>query len=110
MYLILWFGNVVVQKFQNQGTTEAAAFNLEMREAHGQEETLNIADADKARILHSFGESITLAAVWRDTDVARAIFTEAFAADIFITGFPVIAVEPSAFVAEKFIFIFLRLR
>ena len=109
MDLIRRLGHVVKQKFQDQRAAEAAALNLEMGEAHGQIGSLNVVNADEARILHGFGKTVALAAVRRDADVIEAVFAEALAADVFIAGFSVIAIEPAAFVAEKFNFIFLLL-
>ena len=99
MDLIFRLRHVVKQKFQDHGAAEAAAFNLEVGEAHGQICILNIVDSDESRIFHGFGDAVAFITVRRDADMIGAVFTETLAADVFVAGFPVIAAEPAAFVA-----------
>ena len=62
MDLVLRFGHVIQQKFQDQGTSQPAAFDLEVGKAHGEVNFPNVLGADKARICHGFGEPIPLIA------------------------------------------------
>ena len=102
MDLVLRFGHVVEQKFQNHGTTETPSFNFKIGKAHGEISVLNVLNADKARIGHGFGEPIALIAAGRDAMVILAAFSQILATDTLIAVFPVVAAEPAAFIAQKF--------
>ena len=107
MNLVLRFGHVVEQNFQNHGTTEASSFNFEIRKAHGEISVLNLFNADKARIGHGFGEPIALIATGGGAMVIYAVFSQILSADILIAAFSLGAAEPAAFVAEKLHLVFL---
>lgn len=109
MELVLWFYHVVEQKLQNQGTAEAAALDFEVGKAHGQVDITDVINADKARIFHSLGEAIALAAARSIAMVLRAVFTEIPAADILIAGLSVHTAKPTALIAEKLHLVFLCL-
>ena len=102
MNLVLRLGQKKEQKFQNQSTAQPAAFDFEIGKAHGEVNVPNVLGADKARIGHGFGEPIALIAAGGGTMVIFAAFSQILAADILIAFLSVSAVEPTAFIAQKF--------
>ena len=59
MELKFGFDHVKKQKFKDDGTTQAAAFDFEMAEPLRGVNILDIIDSDKAGIFHGIGESVT---------------------------------------------------
>lgn len=102
MNLIFWLGHVIQQKFQNQGTSQPAAFDFEVGKAHGQVTVPNALNADKPRIGHGFGEPIALIAAGGGALVVFAVFSQILAADSFIAFPSVGAAKPTTFIAQKF--------
>jgi gamma-glutamyl-gamma-aminobutyrate hydrolase PuuD len=102
MNLVLRLGQKKEQKFQNQSTAQPAAFDFEIGKAHGEVNVPNVLGADKARIGHGFGEPIALIAAGGGAMVIFAAFSQILAADILIAFLSVSAVEPTAFIAQKF--------
>ena len=101
--------HIIEQKFQNQGTAKSPAFDFEIRKSHGHVDIFDIIDADKARIFHCFRKTVTMIPIRSSTAMIRSVFSKVFAADRFITDFPVLTTEPAAFIAQKFHLVFLGL-
>ena len=102
MNLVLRFGHVIQQKFQNHGTSQPATFDFKIGKAHGEISVLNVLNADKPRIGHGFGEPIALIAAGGGAMVIFSSLSQILATDIFIASLSVGAAEPAAFVAQKF--------
>ena len=110
MDLVLRLGHVIEQELQNQGASEASAFDFEVGKAHGQVSVLNVRSAEKARIGHGFGEAIALAAVGCAAHMVGTVLSEVLAADILIAFLSVLTAKPAAFVAQKFHLVLLTFR
>ena len=102
------FGQVVEQKFQDEGAAEAAAFNFKVTESLRGVNILDIIDSDKARIFHGIGEPIAAPCVRRCANMISAVFAKVLAAHVFVAFFAVSAAKPAAFIAQEFDFLLLR--
>ena len=91
--------HVIKQKFQNEGTAEAAAFNFEMSESCGGVDVLDVLDSNKAGILHRIGKAVAPLGCGRDAYMVFAVFAETFLAHVLVAFFAVVAAEPTTFIA-----------
>lgn len=110
MHLVLRLRHVVQQKFQNQGASQATAFDFEIGKAHGEIDILNVRKPDEPRIGHGSGKLIAFLAIGGRAGIVRAVLSQVFAADILVAGLPVLAAKPAAFVAQEFHLVLLGFR
>ena len=107
--MILRFGQVVEQKFQDQRAAKAPALDLEVGESHGQIAAPDILHADEAGVFHGLGEAVAFGSVRRGAAVLRAGLAQILLADRFVAGSPVPTAEEAALVAEEFHLVLQRL-
>ena len=108
--LVLGLGHVVKQKFQDERTAEAAAFDFEVPESRGRVHVLDVAYPDESRVLHRVGESVAPLGGGRNANVVFAVFAEALAAYVLVAGLAVVTAEPAAFIAQELDLLLLRVR
>ena len=96
---MLGFGHVIKQKFQDEGATEATAFDFKVSESCGGVDVLNVLNSNKAGILHRIGKMVTPFGCGGDADMVFAVFAKAFLAYVLVAFFAVVAAEPTTFIA-----------
>ena len=107
MQLIPGFRHIVEKELQNQRTAKSPPLDLELGKSHGQVDIFYGVRTDKSRIGHRFGKQIAALCIRSRAVMLPAAFSEIFAADGFVTAFPVPAAKPAAFIAQKFHFVLL---
>ena len=107
---MLGLGHVVKQKFQDERTAEAAAFNFEVPESRGRVHVPDVVNSDESRVLHRVGESVATLGGGRNANVVFAVFAEALAAYVLVAGLAVVTAEPAAFIAQELDLLLLRVR
>ena len=63
--LVFGFGHVIEQKFQDEGTTQAAAFDFKVAESLRAVHVLNVIDSDESGIFHGVREAVAAPCVRR---------------------------------------------
>ena len=107
--LVLGLGHVVKQKFQDERTAEAAAFDFEVPESRGRIYVPDVVNSDETRVFHRVGESVAPLGGGRNANVVFAVFAEALAAYVLVAGFAVVTAEPAAFIAKELDLLLLRI-
>lgn len=108
--LVLGPGHVVKQKFQDERTAEAAAFDFEVPESRRRVHVPDVVNSDESRVLHRVGESVAHLGGGRNANVVFAVFAEALAAYVLVAVFAVVAAEPATFIAKELDLLLLRVR
>ena len=75
MQLVFQIHHEIQQKLQKHGTAKCTTFNLEIGEARGPGDILNVMDADESQVGHGFGEEMPLLAARCGALVVGAVRT-----------------------------------
>ena len=76
----------IQHKLQKHGTAKCTTFNLEIGEARGPGDILNVMDADESQVGHGFGAEMPLLAARCGALVVGAVRTENLAAELLAAG------------------------